>query len=192
VADAAHEDDDALVARLAKLIRHVVQLGEQVAEIFLIAGRLCGEAGRPDPGAAAEGLHLEPGIVRERRQARVARRVVRLDERVLEEGGAGLGGGTDAELRLRHELHGERREERRKLAQLPGVGAGEDGARHGESSASLCRAKSSAMPLAARFSSASSSWRRKAWPSAVPWTSMNAPPLFITTFMSVSACESSA
>ena len=41
-------------------------------------------------------------------------------------------------------------------------------------------------------SSASSSSRRKAWPSAVPCTSMKPPPSFITTFMSVSQSLSSA
>jgi hypothetical protein len=38
----------------------------------------------------------------------------------------------------------------------------------------------------------SSSSRRKAWPSAVPCSSMKPPPSFITTFMSVSQSLSSA
>ena len=54
-----------------------------------------------------------------------------------------------------------------------------------------CACASSPMPLAARASMASSSSRRKAWPSAVPCTSTNWPASFITTFMSVSQSESS-
>src|SRR5213078_4467577 len=105
---------------------------------------------------------------------------------------AGLGHGSDAERALRDERQRQRREQRRQLAQLALVAAGENDARHGSSSACACSANSSPMPCAARFSSASSSWRRNAWPSAVPWISTNAPPLFMTTFMSVSAWESSA
>ena len=55
-----------------------------------------------------------------------------------------------------------------------------------------CSSISEAMPRAASASIASSSVRRNAWPSAVPWISMNPPASFITTFMSVSASESSA
>ena len=51
---------------------------------------------------------------------------------------------------------------------------------------------SSRMPFSARPSRASSSSRRKAWPSAVPCSSMKPPPSFITTFMSVSQSLSSA
>ena len=47
------------------------------------------------------------------------------------------------------------------------------------------------MPAPARSSSASSSSRRNAWPSAVPCTSTNWPASFITTFMSHSQPESS-
>ena len=49
----------------------------------------------------------------------------------------------------------------------------------------------SAMPVAARFNSASSSARAKAMPSAVPCTSTKPPEPVITTFMSVSQSESS-
>src|SRR4029077_4764914 len=192
VPGASQPHDDALVACLAKAIRHLVQLGEQLAQVLLIARTFPGKARRPHPGSPNESIHLDPGIVGERRQVCVARGVARLQQRILEEGRAGLGGGPDAEFRLGNQLHREWREQVCKLAQLPRVGAGENRACHGASSAWLCSAKSSAIPAAARLSSASSSWRLKAWPSAVPWISMNAPPLFITTFMSVSACESSA
>ena len=59
-------------------------------------------------------------------------------------------------------------------------------------SAARCAAINASMPLPASVSMASSSSRRKAWPSAVPWISMMPPPSFITTFMSVSQALSSA
>lgn len=58
-------------------------------------------------------------------------------------------------------------------------------------SAARCSANSSPMPFSASDSSALSSSRRKAWPSAVPCSSMKPPPSFITTFMSVSQSLSS-
>ncbi len=58
--------------------------------------------------------------------------------------------------------------------------------------ASRCLRISSAMPASARASKPSSSSRRKAWPSAVPCSSMKPPPSFMTTFMSVSQSLSSA
>src|SRR5882757_7185593 len=116
--------------------------------------------------------------------------MVRLEQRVVLEGVAGLRDPVDAEVGLEHQLEATRRQERRELALLARVGGGQDDP-HGGASACDCSEHSSPMPVTARFSSASSSWRRNAWPSAVPCTSMKAPPLFITTFMSVSASESS-
>ncbi len=70
---------------------------------------------------------------------------------------------------------------RRSKAQAPG-----------DSSACNCSAHNCPIPAAARSSSPSSSSRLSACPSAVPCTSMKPPPEFMTTFMSVSACESSS
>ena len=65
------------------------------------------------------------------------------------------------------------------------------GSRHFARTAA-CAASNCSMPTAARSSSASSSPRCSAWPSAVPCTSTKPLASFITTFMSVSASESSA
>src|SRR5439155_5361698 len=157
-----------------------------------IARVLAREARRAHPRPPAERVDLEPGIIRERRQLRALRGVARLQERVREQGRAGLGQGGDAERALRDERERQRREQRRQLAELPGVAAGENDARHGPLSAWACSANSSPMPCAARFSSASSSWRRNAWPSAVPWIWRNAPQLYMTPFMPVSAWGFSA
>src|SRR5438270_12692586 len=118
--------------------------------------------------------------------------MARLEERVGEGGFAGVRHGGDAEPGRGDQGGGRRREEGGQLAPLPRVAAREHHPPHGRSSVCACSVSSAPMPCAARLSSASSSWRRNAWPSAVPWISTNAPPLFITTFMSVSAWESSA
>ena len=59
-------------------------------------------------------------------------------------------------------------------------------------SAASCAEMISAMPRHARSSIAASSSGLNAWPSAVPCTSIKCPASFMTTFMSVSASESSA
>jgi len=79
----------------------------------------------------------------------------------------------------------------RQLAHLAGIARGEDEF-HELASASRCSVCKAVAPCLARSSIFSSSSWRKAWPSAVPCTSMYAPASFMTTFMSVSACESSA
>ena len=63
---------------------------------------------------------------------------------------------------------------------------------HDSARTARCSSMRDVMPRRASSSIASSSSRRNAWPSAVPWISMNPPASFITTFMSVSASESSA
>ena len=63
---------------------------------------------------------------------------------------------------------------------------------HDPARAARCISTSDSMPRRASSSIASSSARWNAWPSAVPWISMNPPASFMTTFMSVSASESSA
>ena len=135
VPDAAHPHDDAPVARLAVTLRHVLELDEELAQVVRLARPRAREARRPHPGAPAERVHLEAGVVGQRRQARVARGVARLQQRVLGEGRASLIRRADAELALRRELEGERREQCCELAQLAGVAAGENDACHGPSSA---------------------------------------------------------
>ena len=61
----------------------------------------------------------------------------------------------------------------------------------GASAAARCACASCSIPPAARSSSSSSSSRVNGSRSAVAWTSTSRPSAVITTFMSVSACESS-
>src|SRR5271154_2897304 len=122
--------------------------------------------------------------------------MARLEQRILCEGRAGLLDGLDAKRRLQQQLYAIASQQRSELALFAGVGAGQHDLHRLEPwaqglSASRCSPHSSSHPVAARFSNASSSWRWNGWPSAVPCTSMNAPAAFITTFMSVSASESS-
>src|SRR5262249_12682443 len=176
----------------ARSLGHAGELLEQPAQVVRIARPLACIARREHPGSSAERVDLDAGVVGERRQGCRARRVPGLEERVLEERGAGLLRGADAELALGDQLEVQRREQRGELAQLARVATREDDAAHGALSAWAWSVNSVAMPSAARLRSASSSWRRKACPSAVPWISTNAPPLFMPTFMSVSAWESSS
>ena len=125
------------------------------------------------------------------------RRMPRLDQRIRDEARAILDGRLDAEFALRDDLEFMGGEDRAHLGELAGIAGREHHASHRQrplqpARASFCSAHSRPMPPAARSSSASSSSRRNAWPSAVPCTSMKAPPEFITTFMSVSASASSA
>src|SRR5580698_4810318 len=119
----------------------------------------------------------------------------RLEQRILEKGSAGFLRGLDSEGGLRDDLDVAGAEQCRELPHLAGIATGENGL-HGPqpraARACDCSAKIFVSPWVARSSRASSSCRRKAWPSAVPWTSTKAPPLFLPTFISVSACESSA
>src|SRR5260221_6505718 len=164
-------------------------------------------------GLAVQHFHANSRIVGERRQPRAAARVARLGERVLDEGAVRFFGIAHPEARLRNDLHSERREQRFELAELPGIGGGEHESFHaciltGEASdpttqirsprnqespsAAFCLAMSSAIPRFASASSASNCAAEKGAPSAVPCTSTKPPEPVITTFMSVSHCESSA
>ena len=72
------------------------------------------------------------------------------------------------------------------------IAGGQNDASTHRPSASCCSRVSSAQPVDARSSSASSSDRSKGTPSAVPCTSMKRPSPVQTTFMSVSAVTSSS
>ena len=151
-----------------------------------------------DARAAAERVDLEAGIVRDGGKPASAAAWRALISAFATKLVAVLDGRLDAELGLRHDLEPVVREDRAHLARA---------FRHCRSRARrgvTVHAPVSALPRLAlqaeelrdaagrEVSIASSSSRRKAWPSAVPCTSMKAPPEFITTFMSVSASTSSA
>src|SRR5580700_10318735 len=163
-----HQDDDAAVARSAPLGRHAAQLPEQFLEIRAIACALARIARRMHAGASPECIHLDAGIICERRQSGCAGGVARLDERILEERSTAFDDCIDAQRGLRQHLILKRSQQRAELAQLADVCARENESSHAPYSACDCRANSRPMPAAARSSSASSSWRRKACPSAVP------------------------
>src|SRR5687768_15232152 len=115
--------------------------------------------------------------------------MARLGERILEEGGVRLVGLRDAERRLRHQLDGQRGEDGADLPQLAGIARREDQL-HRPSALFWCP-MSREMPACASSSSASSSLREKASPSAVPCTSTKCPAAVMTTFMSQPHAESS-
>ena len=85
----AHERDDAVIARLAELHRDVVQLGEQPVGDYRHRSRprraKCADA---TPGAPPSASTKMAGIVGERREPAARGGVARLDQRVLDEGGA--------------------------------------------------------------------------------------------------------
>src|SRR5581483_2924458 len=147
-------------------------------------------AGRIQARRTMQVRHAQAGIVGECRQSGLLRGMARLEQRVFDEGEAGFLGVFHAQLGLRNHFERTVGEQLVEFGKFAAVAAGQDDALHARaqprSSAARCRPINSAMPLSARSSMASISLRRKAWPSAVPCTSMMPPPSFITTFMSVS------
>src|SRR5436305_122466 len=70
-------------------VRHFAQ---QPGQVLLVGRRFSGVTRRPDPRRPAERGRLDAGVVGHGRAARGPRRGARLDQRVVREGGAGLGG----------------------------------------------------------------------------------------------------
>ena len=182
---------------------------EELCHVLGIACAVARIARRAHPRGAAQRVDDDAGVVGDGGQPGRGARRARLDEGVLDEGQSGLFRGLDAEGILRDEAQPGRRQDRSQLRELSLIRACEDdvhvrissgaGRATGDGRRALqparaarCISTRDAMPRCARSSIASSSARRNAWPSAVPWTSMNPPASFITTFMSVSASESSA
>ncbi len=177
-------------ARAAFGIGHPVELAQQLADIRLAVAMGAGIARRIQPRRAVQRVHAQAGIVRQRRQAGGARGMACFQDRVLDERGASLFGIGESEFGLRMQREAGT-QQLPQLHQLAGVAAGQHQP-HACASASRWAANSALQPCSARVSRASSSSRRKAWPSAVPCSSMKPPPSFITTFMSVSQALSSA
>ena len=126
--------------------------------------------------------------------------VARLDQRVFDECSAGFVSIVDAEFTLRDDLYIEVRENALDLTQLAGItcwpgqfsSAAAKTHPPAEASASSCALMIVSIPIFARPSIVESSSSLNACPSAVPWISTNRPASFMTTFISVSACESSS
>ena len=148
-------------------------------------------AGRVDPGTPAERLDLDPRVLA--RNPRVGRSVESpmrsLDPCILDEGDAVL----DRLVRSDDELDLPAGKRCAKLAELVRVARGEEQFQgRGAAAASPCAAVSVSTPPAARSSSASRSSRENGSRSAVACTSTSSPAPVMTTFMSVSALESSS
>ena len=82
-------------------------------------------------GLAAERIHAKARIVGKRCKPAGAAGMPRLGERVLEETLVRLVGLVDAELDCATTSIGKRREQRRDLADLPGIARSEDETLHG-------------------------------------------------------------
>ena len=198
----AQQHDRGVEVRAAAFIGHVAQRVEQLGDVRPRVAVAAGVARRVQAGRAAECVHAQAGVVGQRRQPGRARGVARLAQGVLDEAQAGFLCVADAELALHDAVDAGVAEQLPEFGELAGVAAGHHDAGHAGflfdprydamPSASRCAANSRAQPASARASSASSSSRRKAWPSAVPCSSMKPPPSFITPFMSVSQSLSSA
>ena len=147
-------------------------------------------ARRLDARATAERSHLDPRVLA--RDPRVLRSVpaavARLDSRVVDERRAVL----DRVSRRVQELDLPRGKRASELSELVRVARREDELHtRARATASSWAAVSSSIPPAARSSSSSSSSRENGSRSAVACTSTSAPSPVMTTFMSVSADESS-
>ncbi len=192
----------AVEMRAAAVGGNVAQCVEQLVDIRVRIAVLAGVTRGVQARRAIECVDADAGIIAERRQARRACGMARLDQRVLDEAQPGLVGVGDAEIALRDQFDARIGEHCADLAELARIAARKNDTAHAQRlallrgialqpSASRCFASSSPMPFCARASSRSSSSRRNAWPSAVPCSSMKPPPSFITTLKSVSQAESS-
>src|SRR6476659_71505 len=179
----SERDDLADVAGAALL--GVPQLGEQPRDALVRPAR------RVDAGPTSQAVRLDAGVLADHplRSWRVQTAVMRLDPRVVEEGRTVL----DGLVRRLEPLDLPAGQRLAKLAELVLVAGGdEDSQAAGAAAASACAAVSSSIPPAARSRSESRSSRENGSRSAVACTSTSRPSPVITTFMSVSALESSS
>ena len=168
---------------------------EQFRHILLVRGLLAGIAGAVDPGCATEGADLEAGVVGDGRETGGRRQGRCLQPGVLLQGGARLlhlgdVGRARPQFGVRERLGHDRPD----LLGLVRIGRSEDEDHRGaggSASTAACASRIRPIPAVARSSNSSSSARLNGAPSAVPWTSTKPPADVITTFMSVSARESS-
>ena len=113
---------DAVKTRAAPLVGDVRHLGEQAREVVTIARPFARIARRVDPRGALEGIHLEAGVVGERRPAGMQGGIAGFDQGVLDEAPTGLGQPLGHE---RHNRDPERAEDLGDLTELTGIPGGD-------------------------------------------------------------------
>ena len=124
----------------AVVVGDVGELGEQQVEVGLVVAVPAGPAGGEDAGGAAEDVDAEAGVVGDRRQAGGLGQGVRLEERVLGEGDAGLLDVGDVRVGIRadeFDVEVGRIEDGAELGDLAVVAGGEDEAAGGGAVAGL-------------------------------------------------------
>ena len=173
--------------------RDIAQLGEQEFEVRSVVTVSAGPAGGEDPRCTAEDVDADSRVVGDGGVPCRGCRGTGLDEGVLGERDSGFGDIGQSRLGGGEHLGvctEDGSEDGQQLSFLALIVSGEDEGRHPASTSDWMRV-SSVQPWAARSSSLPSSSRSNGAPSAVPWTSMNFPEPVMTTFISVSARESS-
>src|SRR3990172_7906021 len=148
-----------------------------------------------DPRSPLQDIHLESGIIGNRRQTSDSCSVSRLDNGVFNKTLSGFLHRRDIECRLRQHLHPQTGKQGLHLANFPNVIRGQNHSAycfHAEPDRDrLCIPNNSSTPCLPSSSMACRSCMENAWPSAVPCISMNFPELSITIFISVQALASS-
>ena len=191
--DERHRTHEPTTTTLVGKVEGLVEQQLEVARVGRLASR---PACRTDARHPIEGVNLETGIVGQRRQIGVMGSSSGLDEGVLDEGGAGLlGSRSITDLRQTDDLDVSpgRLEGTPQFDQFLGIVGRQHNPAHSVTPrASDCAALSEAQPPAARSSRSLRRPRLKGAPSAVPWISTKSPSPLMTTFMSVSARESSS
>src|SRR3990167_5691646 len=183
---------------------HLLQQCGDVVVVTLGVAVLGGVVGCVHARQTTKGVDAQAGVVGQRGQAGVLRRIACLGQRVFHKGAVGLGRLGHAQVALAHQGAAQRAKHGLQFDQLALVVGCENDLHEYASSAyeycassyyfdseSCCKAISSPMPCSASPSSWSISARVNATPSAVPCTSTKCPAPVITTFMSVSQAESS-
>ena len=100
----AQQHDRAMEMRAARCSSTPSSASQQFGDVRRAVAVRAGVARRNKPGRAAERIDADAGIVAKRRQSGYARRVARLQHRILDECRAGFLGIVDAEFGLRDEL----------------------------------------------------------------------------------------
>src|SRR5882724_8152583 len=156
-----HKGNYALVARYALRDGDIADVVQHLAQIGLVAGALARIARRVDAWPSAQGIHFDARVISKCREVGDCGGVARLQQCIVGKCLPSLRRRFYAERALRHQVETERCEKGTQLTELAAVAACEDYA-HTGCKVWACRANSRPIPDAARFSSASSSWRRNA------------------------------
>ena len=184
-----HEHQYTIV--MCAAIGNVAQVADQLLVVGGVRSGIAGVSRRVHTRRSAKSRNANAGVVRQCGHLRQLACMSRLGQCVLDKRHMRFRRVGNAKLGLWHDVDAERRQQSREFAYLARIVRRQHQPGDHRASASVWAASKPRMPPSASRISASSSGRVNGAPSAVPCSSTKPPPAVITTFMSVSHCESS-